>query len=304
MTIAQSSGADTRSPESRGPAILVRGLIKRYSGTAVVDGLDLRIEPGECFALLGPNGAGKTTTIEILEGFRRRDAGEVAVLGVDPARADRRWRARIGVVAQSTGDSLALSVREVLNAFAHYHRDPAPTSELIAAVGLQEKAGTRINALSGGQRRRLDVALGIQGRPDLLFLDEPTTGLDPAARRTFWQLVEELKRAGTTIVLTTHYLDEAATLADRVGVIDRGVLREVAPPDELGGRLRGTATVRWTEDGSAREMVTPTPTAALRELLARHPDCELDELQVYRPTLEDVYLQLIDQTAAAEGADR
>ncbi|HEY5879311.1 MAG TPA: ABC transporter ATP-binding protein [Nakamurella sp.] len=304
MTITQSSGADLRSPDPGDPAIEIRGLVKRYAGQVVVNGLDLRIEPGECFALLGPNGAGKTTTIEILEGFRRRDAGEVSVLGVDPARADRRWRARIGVVAQSTGDSLALSVREVLDAFGHYHRDPVPTAELISAVGLQEKAGTRINALSGGQRRRLDVALGIQGRPDLLLLDEPTTGLDPAARRTFWQLVEELKRAGTTIVLTTHYLDEAATLADRVGVIDRGWLREVAPPGQLGGRLRGTATVRWTENGVPREIVTESPTEVLRDLLARHPDGELDELQVHRPTLEDVYLRLIEQTDATEGADR
>ncbi len=285
MTTTQPIGA---------PAITIRGLTKSYEQRRVVDDLDLDIATGECFALLGPNGAGKTTTIEILEGFRSRDGGEVTVLGSDPATADRRWRARVGVVAQSTGDSLNLSVLEILDHFAVYHAYPWVTAELIAAVGLEEKAKSRITALSGGQRRRLDVALGVQGHPDLLFLDEPTTGLDPAARRRFWTLVEFLKSSGTTIMLTTHYLDEAAQLADRVGVIDNGRLLEVARPSELGGRLRDTTTVTWRGAHGPRRIQTSEPTRTLRELLAAHPNAELDQLEVRRPTLEDVYLTMID----------
>ena len=290
-TATATSSAGTLAP----PAISIRGLVKTYDNQPVVNDLNLEVGVGECFALLGPNGAGKTTTIEILEGFRSRDAGEVSVLGSDPAAADRAWRARVGVVAQSTGDSLGLSVSEILNHFAVYHANPRSTTDLIAAVGLESKAKTRINALSGGQRRRLDVALGIQGQPDLLFLDEPTTGLDPAARRQFWTLVEGLKDSGTTIVLTTHYLDEAAHLADRVGVIKDGRLIEVAPPDELGGRLRGTATVSWLQsDGTRQEIASVEPTRVLRDLLVRYPDGEINEISVYRPTLEDIYLAMID----------
>jgi ABC-2 type transport system ATP-binding protein len=273
-------------------AVRVRGLVKRYGERTVVDGLDLDVRRGECFALLGPNGAGKTTTIEILEGVRRRDGGEVAVLGEDPARAGRRWRDRVGVVGQSTGTGAALSVRDTVDHFARYHATPRDSGELIAAVGLSEQSRTRVDRLSGGQRRRLEVALGVQGRPELVFLDEPTTGMDPVARRQFWALVEGLRAGGTTIVLTTHYLDEAAQLADRVGVLAAGRLVEVAPPDELGGALRRVATVTWTEDGARRSVRTEEPSAVLRDLLAVHR--EVPGLSVTRPGLEDVYLQLVE----------
>jgi len=275
-------------------AVRVRGLRKSYAGRTVVDGLDLDIHAGECFALLGPNGAGKTTTIEILEGFRRRDGGEIAVLGQDPATGDRSWRARVGVVAQGLGAVLELSVREMLRHFAAYHGAPRDTDDLLTAVGLADSAGTRVRNLSGGQRRRLDVALGVQGRPELLFLDEPTTGLDPAARRQFWTLLETLRAEGTTILLTTHYLDEAAHLADRVAVIAGGRLLETATPDQLGAALRLTARVRWTEDGSLREVATATPFATVRELCARFPDGELPDFAVVRPSLEEVYLAMLE----------
>ncbi|MGY1732383.1 ABC transporter ATP-binding protein [Geodermatophilus sp. SYSU D01045] len=284
-----------------GTAVRVRGLVKRYGGRAVVDGVDLDVRRGEVFALLGPNGAGKTTTVEVLEGVRRRDGGEVAVLGEDPARAGRAWRDRLGVVGQTTGAGTALTVRETLDHFADYHATPVPTGGLLANVGLADAAGTRVDRLSGGQRRRLEVALGVQGRPELLFLDEPTTGMDPVARRQFWTLVEGLRDRGTTVLLTTHYLDEAAHLADRVGVISAGRLVEVAPPAELGAALRREATVRWTEDGRGREVVTATPAAVLRDLLAAAPHGEVPDLTVTRPGLEDVYLRLV---ATAEGEPR
>ncbi|WP_238429241.1 ABC transporter ATP-binding protein [Frankia nepalensis] len=283
------------------PAIEISALRKTYDGRAVVHDLDLTIEAGECFALLGPNGAGKTTTIEILEGFRSRDGGQVRVLGHDPAKANRRWRSRIGVVAQSTGAALDLSVAEAVRHFAAYHAAPRPTDELIEAVGLTGKAGTRIANLSGGQRRRLDVALGVQGHPELLFLDEPTTGLDPQARRQLWELVGQLRAEGTTILLTTHYLDEAAQLADRVGVIAGGRLLQVAPTAEFGGELRGGATVRWRAGALVREVVTRTPTALARQLLAETPDGEIEDLEIRRPTLEDIYLELL-ATASPETA--
>jgi ABC-2 type transport system ATP-binding protein len=281
------------------PAVTVRGLRKSYGGRAVLDGLDLEVHRGECFALLGPNGAGKTTTIEVLEGVRRRDAGDVLVLGEDPARAGRGWRARIGVVSQGEGDGQALSVREALDHFAAYTSTPRPTGELLLAVGLADHAGARVRELSGGQRRRLAVALGVQGRPELVFLDEPTTGMDPVARRQFWQLVRDLRSDGTTVLLTTHYLDEAAELADRVGVVAGGRLVEVAPPAELGGRLRREATVRWRADGGWREVRTEAPAAVLRDLLAATPH-EVPGLSVTRPGLEDVYLQLVGATPGGE----
>ncbi|WP_244277408.1 ABC transporter ATP-binding protein [Geodermatophilus obscurus] len=274
----------------------VRGLVKRYGMRTVVDGVDLDVRRGECFALLGPNGAGKTTTVEIMAGLRRRDAGEVTVLGEDPAVASRRWRDRIGVVGQRTSAGDALTVAETIAHYAHYHALVRDGAELVDAVGLTGTAHTRVDRLSGGQRRRLEVALGVQGQPELLFLDEPTTGLDPAARRQFWTLVEELRNAGTTVLLTTHYLDEAAHLADRVGVIVNGRLVEVAPPDRLGARLRREATVRWTEDGMQREVVTPTPAALLRRLLAAATETEVPGLTVTRPGLEEVYLRLIATT--------
>ena len=275
------------------PVIVARGLRKAYAGRAVVDDVDLAIERGECFALLGPNGAGKTTTVEILEGFRRRDGGEVEVLGADPPHGNRAWRARVGVVGQTVGAPLDLTVREAVTHFAEYHAQPRATEELLAAVGLTEAERTRIPDLSGGQRRRLDVALGVQGQPDVLFLDEPTTGLDPAARRQFWSLIKGLRSAGTTILLTTHYLDEAAQLADRVAVIAQGRLLETARPDALGANLRLSATVRWTQDGERREVSTRNPTQTLREILAGHPSGEIPDLAVHRPSLEDVYLAML-----------
>ena len=277
-------------------AISVRGLRKSYGGRPAVDGLDLDIRRGEVFALLGPNGAGKTTTVEILEGFRQRDAGEVRVLGVDPARGSRAWRARIGVVLQSTGEFDELTVAEVVGHFANFYPDPDDPAEVIARVGLSEKARARTHSLSGGQKRRLDVALGIIGRPELLFLDEPTTGFDPEARREFWDLIRKLAASGTTIVLTTHYLDEAEALADRVGVIAGGRLVEVAPPAELGGREAAMATVSWrAPDGSVQRVETDTPTAVVTELAARFGG-EVPGLSVTRPTLEDVYLRMIGQS--------
>jgi ABC-2 type transport system ATP-binding protein len=281
------------------PAVVVRGLRKSYGGRRVLDDLDLEVRRGECFALLGPNGAGKTTTIEVLEGVRRRDAGEVLVLGEDPAIAGRDWRARIGVVSQGEGAGQQLSVRETLDHFASYTATPRPTAELLAAVGLTEQAGTRVGRLSGGQRRRLAVALGVQGAPELVFLDEPTTGMDPVARRQFWQLVRDLRASGTTVLLTTHYLDEAAELADRVGVVANGRLVEVAAPDELGAQLRRQAAVRWREDGDWREVRTETPALVLRDLLAATPH-EVPGLSVTRPGLEDVYLQLVGATSGGD----
>lgn len=280
-----------------GAAVVVRGLHKHYGETRAVDGLDLQVEPGEVFAVLGPNGAGKTTTVEILEGHRHRDSGEVSVLGVDPARADRQWRSRIGIVLQDAGDQAELTVSEVIRHFAEYYPTPRDADEVIDAVGLTEKAGTRTRQLSGGQRRRLDVALGIVGRPELLFLDEPTTGFDPEARRAFWELIRGLRKDGTTILLTTHYLDEAENLADRVAVIRDGRVLALDTPKNLGGRGASEATVRWIEDGAHREMATSAPTRVVSELTARlaGPSGEVSGLEVLRPSLEDVYLTLIGE---------
>jgi ABC-2 type transport system ATP-binding protein len=275
-------------------AISIRGLGKRYGEFAAVDGLDLDIRRGEIFALLGPNGAGKTTTVEICEGYRSRDAGEVRVLGEDPARGKRTWKAQLGIVLQSGSGESQLTVREMLTAQASYYPDPRDPDEVLDLVGLTEKAGVRGKTLSGGQRRRLDVALGIVGRPTLLFLDEPTTGFDPEARRQFWSLIRSLRELGTTMLLTTHYLDEAEALADRVGVIARGRLMEVAVPAVLGGRETAAAVVRWTENGTRQSAQTPTPTAFVRELAARFPG-EVPDLAVARPTLEDVYLRMIGE---------
>ena len=280
------------SPLDPQAAISIRGLVKRYGDRAAVDGLDLDIRRGEIFALLGPNGAGKTTTVEICEGYRRRDGGEVRVLGVDPAKGGRRWKADLGIVLQSGAGDSQLSVRELLAAQASYFADPRDPDEVLELVGLTEKAGARGRTLSGGQRRRLDVALGIVGRPKLLFLDEPTTGFDPEARRQFWALIRSLRELGTTMLLTTHYLDEAEELADRVGVIARGQLTEVAVPTALGGRGTAPAVVSWTEDGARRSAETLTPTAFVAGLAGRFPG-EIPDLVVSRPSLEDVYLKMI-----------
>jgi ABC-2 type transport system ATP-binding protein len=278
-------------------AISVHGLRKAYADVTAVAGLDLEVRKGEVFALLGPNGAGKTTTVEILEGYRRRDAGEVRVLGEDPHKAGAAWRARVGIVLQGTGEFDELTVAEVVRHFAGFYPAADDPDRVIARVGLTEKARSRTRTLSGGQKRRLDVALGIVGRPELLFLDEPTTGFDPEARREFWELIRDLASAGTTILLTTHYLDEAETLADRVGVIARGELVEVAPPSRLGNRHQAPATVAWrTKEGAVEATESETPTALVAELAARFGG-EVPGLTVTRPTLEDVYLRMIGEKA-------
>ncbi|TWH74271.1 ABC transporter ATP-binding protein [Modestobacter roseus] len=295
-SLLPATGAAVAPPLDPDAAISVRGLVKRYGDRAAVDGLDLDIRRGEIFALLGPNGAGKTTTVEVLEGYRSRDGGDVRVLGVDPAAGGRAWKGELGIVLQSGAGDSQLTCRELLRAQASYYADPRDPDEVLELVGLTEKAGSRGRTLSGGQRRRLDVALGIVGRPRLLFLDEPTTGFDPEARRQFWSLIRSLRDLGTTMLLTTHYLDEAEELADRVGVIARGRLVEVAVPAELGGRGTAPAVVSWTEDGARRVAETATPTAFVAGLAARFPG-EVPDLAVARPTLEDVYLKMIGEPA-------
>ena len=275
-------------------AIQVRGLRKSYAGTVAVDGIDLDIPPGQVFALLGPNGAGKTTTVEILEGHRGRTGGEVSVLGQDPATAGRAWRARIGIVLQTANDAAELTVHESVRHYAGYYPHPADPDAVIEQVGLTAKAGSRVKLLSGGQRRRLDVALGIVGRPELVFLDEPTTGFDPEARRQFWDLIRALAADGTTILLTTHYLDEAEALADQVAVISGGKIVAEGTPATLGGRSTAKATVSWVDETGPRTVLTDTPTAVINELSAGGR--ELAELTVTRPSLEDTYLDLIGGT--------
>jgi ABC-2 type transport system ATP-binding protein len=286
-------------------AVRVHGLIKTYAERNAVDGLSFEVAAGETFALLGPNGAGKTTTTEILEGHRSRDGGQVAVLGVDPQRADRAWRARIGIVLQTVGDFHDLTVLEVVRHFAGYFPYPRDPDEVIELVGLTEQRKVRDAKLSGGQRRRLDVALGILGRPEVLFLDEPTTGFDPEARRRFWELIRALRTAGTTILLTTHYLDEAEQLADRVAVINHGRLVALDTPGRLGGRDRAAAVVSWTdEDGAERRTETTEPTKVLRELLARYPeDEEIRRLSIHQPTLEEIYLAMVDEPDGTDVPD-
>ena len=280
-------------------AIRVTGLRKTYKGRPAVDGVDLEVQRGEVFALLGPNGAGKSTTVEILEGYRTRDGGQVEVLGDDPARGNAAWKARIGIVLQRVDDlaqSSELTVREWVGSMAAYFPDPRPVDEAIELVGLTDKRAARASTLSGGQRRRLDVALGIVGRPELLFLDEPTTGFDPEARRQFWSLLESLAEQGTTILLTTHYLDEAERLADRVAVINAGKIVEIGTPQTLGGRAGAAASVRWIGPDGPQQLVTDTPTRTVLELAARF-NGEVPELVVERPSLEDVYLRMIGSTA-------
>ena len=271
----------------------MRNLHKSYRNQVALDGVDLDVTRGEVFALLGPNGAGKTTTIEILEGHRGRDSGDVAVLGQDPGRAGDEFRARIGIVGQSQAGALdELSVDEVVRHFARYYPRPRDPSELIELVGLQEKRSARVRQLSGGQRRRLDVALGVIGNPELLFLDEPTTGFDPEARRKFWGLVHDLADLGTTVLLTTHYLQEAEALADRLAVIVAGRIAATGTPANLGDRANSSATVAWRDADGPRSVQTDEPTQVVTELAGRFGG-EVPGLTVSRPTLEDVYLQLI-----------
>jgi ABC-2 type transport system ATP-binding protein len=291
--------------------ISVRGLQKRYGAVEAVAGIDLEITRGEIFAFLGPNGAGKTTTVEILEGFRQRTAGEVSVLGIDPAHADGTWRDRVGVVLQESQPEPGLTVRECLELYAGYYRQPRGIAETIGLVGLEAKADTRGEQLSGGQRRRLDVALALIGDPELIFLDEPTTGFDPSARRTAWEVIDGLRALGKTVFLTTHYMDEAEQLADRIAVIAAGRIVAEGKPGTLGGRERMPATIRFTlPEGfglpeSLASLITSTengrvvlesrqPLADVKALAdwALGQGLDLPDLDVRRPSLEDVYLEL------------
>lgn len=284
--------------------IHMSGVTKSYDDHPVLQGLDLRIGSGEVFALLGPNGAGKTTAVEILEGYRTADGGVVEVLGQDPARSSGELRARIGIVLQQTAAFEHTTVEELVDMFAALYPDPLTVDEAISSVDLTAQRTSIVANLSGGQRRRLDVACGIVGRPELLFLDEPTTGLDPEARRAMWVLIASLRERGATVLLTTHYLDEAEALADRIGVLLGGQLVDVAPPNQIGHRHRAVARVSftpaeidrphfaaWDHDGDTVWVETNTPSALIADLADRHG--ELPGLSVRRPSLEDVYLQMV-----------
>ncbi|OOB90631.1 ABC transporter ATP-binding protein [Rathayibacter sp. VKM Ac-2630] len=280
-------------------AVRVRDLRKDYGGAPALTGISFDIHRGETFALLGPNGAGKSTTIEILEGYRDRSGGEASVLGVDPRHGDLAWKSRLGIVLQSSGESGNATVREQIAHFAGLYPRPRDVDETIEAVGLTAKARSRIGKLSGGQRRRVDVALGIIGRPELVFLDEPTTGFDPEARHSFWELVALLKSEGTTILLTTHYLDEAARLGDRAAVIAGGRLLAIGPVGEIGGDEARVPIVQWEEAGVLHRVRTSEPTRFVAELCARLG--EPPALEVRRPSLEDIYLDLIRDDRASDG---
>jgi ABC-2 type transport system ATP-binding protein len=278
-------------------AIAVRGLRKTYGALEAVRGIDFEVQRGEVFGLLGPNGAGKTTTVEILEGYRKRDGGEVEVLGTDPARAGGDWREQIGVVLQSSAMYETLTPTEMLRLFAGYYREPRPVEEVIELVGLQEKRDERVRRLSGGQRRRLDLGLALVGDPELIFLDEPTTGFDPAARRRAWETIRGLRGLGKTILLTTHYLDEAEQLADRVAVLSQGQIVASGAPAELTGSVPDTE-IRYRENGREVVLETGEPTRVLNELTGRAlaEGRELEGLVVRRPSLEEVYLSLTEES--------
>jgi ABC-2 type transport system ATP-binding protein len=277
-------------------AIAVRGLRKSYGALEAVRGIDFEVRRGEVFGLLGPNGAGKTTTVEILEGYRRRDAGEVEVLGSDPAGTGGAWRERIGVVLQSSAMYETLTVVEMLRLFAGYYREPRPVDEVVSLVGLQDKRDDRVRRLSGGQRRRLDLGLALVGDPELIFLDEPTTGFDPRARRQAWETIRGLRGLGKTILLTTHYLDEAERLADRVAVLAQGRIVAFGTPAELTGAVPATE-IRYRENGREVVLETDEPTRVLHELTSRAlaESRELEGLVVRRPSLEEVYLSLTEE---------
>ncbi len=293
------------------PAVVVRGLTKSYGEVRAVAGLDLTIAQGEVFAILGPNGAGKTTTVEILEGYRRRDSGEVAVLGLDPGRQRSQLKKRIGIVLQSTGVDRYLTVEETIRMYSGYYPDPRPVDEVIEVVGLIEKRRSRVVKLSGGQQRRLDVAIALAGNPELLFLDEPTTGFDPSARHEAWQVVRNLAALGKTVLLTTHYMDEAQNLAHRVAVIARGRIVAEGPPSTLAGRDMARAAIVYRLDDAtaapsdlggqpgADGFIRYVPgdlTEALHRLTgwAIAHGVTLGDLRIERPTLEDIYLRLTD----------
>jgi len=298
------------------PVVSIRGLRKQYGALEAVAGIDLEVARGEIFAFLGPNGAGKTTTVEILEGFRDRTAGEVSVLGIDPAQADASWRNRVGAVLQESSVEPGFTVRECLQLYSGYYREPRDIDETIALVGLDEKADTQGAQLSGGQRRRLDVALALIGDPELIFLDEPTTGFDPSARRTAWHVIDGLRELGKTVFLTTHYMDEAEHLADRIAVIAGGRIVAEGTPGSLGGRNTMAATVTFTlPEGTTADdlpeelrgllagsdgrttLTTHTPLVHVRDLAdwALGRGIDLPDLAVRRPTLEDVYLELTEE---------
>jgi ABC-2 type transport system ATP-binding protein len=278
--------------------ISIRGLRKSYGDLEAVRGIDLEVRRGEVFAFLGPNGAGKTTTVEILEGYRKRSDGEVSVLGEDPERADRRWRERIGIVLQSCRLDPYLTVRESLALYAGYYEAPRPIEETIELVGLGEKADARASSLSGGQQRRLDVGMALIGDPELLFLDEPTTGFDPSARRQAWETIAGLRELGKTVFLTTHYMDEAQRLADRVTIIAHGEIVARGTPEDLGDRESRPARISYREDGREVALETTTPVKTLNELTGRAlaEGRDLEGLEVARPSLEDVYLELTNQS--------
>lgn len=318
VTLPREGSAVTGlSPSAGEPAISVRGLVKQYGHHQAVRGIDLDVQAGEIFAFLGPNGAGKTTVVEILEGFRDRTEGEVSVLGTDPATADGVWRDRVGVVLQESEPEPGLSVRECLQMYSGYYRAPRPIDDTIFLVGLDQKADSRTTELSGGQRRRLDVALALIGDPDIVFLDEPTTGFDPSARRTAWEVIAGLRRLGKTIFLTTHYMDEAEYLADRIAVIADGRVVAKGSPETLGGRDRMTSIIRFTlpdpfsrcdlpnglrslaaagHDG-VTELHTSSPLLHMQMLAAWAfgNGVDLPDIDVRRPSLEDVYLGLVDR---------
>ncbi len=312
MAVVDHAEAQARGtqPATEGNVLDVRDLRMRYGTKDVLTGVNFTARPGEVVALLGPNGAGKTTTIEILEGFRMRSAGDVRVLGIDPAHGDENWRARLGVVLQSWRDHGKWKVRELLHHlglyYAPYGTDritrPWDVDELVAAVGLTEHADKKISRLSGGQRRRLDVAIGIVGRPELLFLDEPTAGFDPEARREFHDLVHRLADADTTILLTTHDLDEAEKLADRILILAGGTIIADGSADELARRMSTEAEVKWTVDGQRFVHSTTDATEFVRQLFREHDD-KLSDLEVRRASLEDTYMAMVRQFESGRQED-
>jgi ABC-2 type transport system ATP-binding protein len=323
VEVGTSAATERQRPGAAGgePVISVRNLVRRYGEIEAVAGIDLEISRGEIFAFLGPNGAGKTTTVEILEGFRQRTSGEATVLGVDPGEADGTWRNRVGVVLQESSAEPGLTVRETLQLYSGYYDAPGDIDETIALVGLEEKADSLGGTLSGGQRRRLDVALSLIGNPELIFLDEPTTGFDPSARRTAWSVIEGLRALGKTVFLTTHYMDEAEQLADRIAVISRGRIVAEGTPGALGGRDRLAAQIRFAlppgvaagelppelvalATGEHAERITlasDAPLVTVKALAewALERGYDLPDLDVRRPTLEDVYLTLTEEKEAA-----